>query len=245
MPDAHPQLGAVLVTGVYLADCPNAIAEIVPLLDATEEWKVDQRWIALGGAPPTPAVARVTIATERRRSPKYRLLNELLATAALGDYDYVLTCDDDVTLPPGFLDRFLAAQRRLDLSLAQPARTTDSSFDHPIVRQEPGLLGRRTRFVEVGPVVSFARDTYDLMFPFDLSSPMGWGYETVWAWKLARMNLQMGIVDAVPVGHTLRPRAARYSGTWARLQELRYLRANEHLPYSECYEVLERVTLEG
>jgi hypothetical protein len=235
--------GAVLVTGVYLADCPNLIAEIVPRLDATEEWKVDQRWIGLGGPPPTPAVARVTVATERRRSPKYRLLNELLATAALGDYDFVLTFDDDATVSEGFLDRFLAAQRRLGFSLAQPARTPDSLFDHEIVLQQAGLLGRRTRFVEVGPVVSFARDIYELMFPFDLSSPMGWGYETVWAWKLARRNLQMGIVDAVPVGHTLRPRAARYSGRWARRQELRYMRANEHLPYSECYEVLERVTL--
>src|SRR4051812_574444 len=89
-PRPSPQ-GAVLVLGVYMAGRPSAIADIVARLGETACWRVDQRWVALGGLPPDEDVARVTTRCIRRLTPKYRLLNELLADAQLDDYDYVVT----------------------------------------------------------------------------------------------------------------------------------------------------------
>ena len=58
-------------------------------------------------------------------------------------YDYVLTVDDDIVLPDRFLDLFLGLQTMTGFALAQPARTTTSYVDHPIVIQQRGVLARR------------------------------------------------------------------------------------------------------
>ena len=99
-------------------------------------------------------------------------------------YDYVLLVDDDVDLAAGFLDVFLDAQSALRFGLAQPARTATSSSAYPIVAQHPGLVGRETRFVEQGPVLSIHRSVLADIVPFDLRSPMGWGYENIWTARL-------------------------------------------------------------
>src|SRR5207248_3190265 len=80
--------------------------------------------------------------------------------------------DDDLGLPRGFLDGLIGWQRALGWALAQPARTARSFVDHRIVQQQPGVAARRTRFVEIGPVVSIHRSAFELLLPFDLASPM-------------------------------------------------------------------------
>ena len=135
-------------------------------------------------------------------------------------YDHVLLVDDDVDLPAGFLDRFLDIQRSLGFALAQPARSIGSPADHPIVLQQPGALARRTLFVEVGPVLSIARSALDAVLPFDLRSSMGWGYEAVWSHRLGERSA-IGIIDATPVDHRLRPTAAHYAKS-AREAEQRH-----------------------
>jgi hypothetical protein len=156
----------------------------------------------------------------------------------------VVSADDDIRLPARFLDRFLTLQADLEFALAQPARTGNSYLDHPIVEQQQGVVARQTRFVEIGPLVSFHQSVYDRVFPFDLTSPMGWGYENVWAFRLMERGLKMGIIDALAVEHNLRKPVANYSWHEADAARTAYLARHPHLPLDECFRVLDVISFE-
>ena len=47
----------------------------------------------------------------------------MLRHVAPADYAYVLIRDDDVFVPPAFVDEYMALVRQYDFALAQPART--------------------------------------------------------------------------------------------------------------------------
>lgn len=251
--DHAPEVGAngdhpgrrVLALGIYLANQSNTAADVVACLAGSSLHQVTQKWVALWGQPPNEDVARVTVRTEMRKVPKFELLNDLLAAEDLSRYDYVLLFDDDIVLPEKFLDRFLPLQHRLDFVIAQPARTSNSFIDHPIVEQQRGCLARQTRFVEIGPVVSFHRSVFDLVFPFDLTSPMGWGYENVWSYQLAQRGLKMGIIDAVPVDHSTRKPVANYKWAAADSQRKSLFKKQAHFTFDECFRVLHAVPLGG
>ncbi len=236
---------SVLVLGVYLADRLNTAEDIASILSASNTCRVTQRWVALGDAPPAAALKAVTARTIRERTPKFRIVNDLLAGEDLSRYDYVLLTDDDIVMPEGFLDAFIGLQEKLGFAVAQPARTSNSYIDHPIVEQANGLLARETRFVEIGPVVSFHRSAYDLVFPFDLTSPMGWGYENVWSFRLVNRGLKMGIIDVTPVDHSIRKPVANYDWSTADRQRADFLDRNEHLPLETCFTTLQAIRLEG
>jgi glycosyltransferase involved in cell wall biosynthesis len=233
----------VLVLGVYLAGKPNNIDDIVEIILSAKKYKVTQRWIALGGEPLTKQVANVTVGTVLREKPKFQIMNDLLAKEKLSQYDYVILIDDDVVLPASFVDQFIALQERLEFSISQPARTSNSYIDHPIVEQQRGVLARRTLFVEIGPVVSFHKSVYEQVFPFDLTSPMGWGYENVWAYRLDQLQLKMGIIDIVPVDHSLRKPVAFYSWDEANRQRSLFLSKHDHIPTDQCFRVLDVIGL--
>lgn len=122
----------------------------------------------------------------------------------------MLICDDDIDLPAAFIDRYLDRVTKYDFALAQPARTHDSYIDHSIVEQLDGFDARRTRFVEIGPHFSVAREVYPHLLRFDESSPMGWGYDFVWPVVMEEIGRRMGIVDATPVARKLRKPVAHY-----------------------------------
>jgi hypothetical protein len=100
------------------------------------------------------------------------------------------------------------------------------------------VIGRQTRFVEIGPVFSVHRSAYAHVFPFDLTSPMGWGYENVWSWRLEAAGLRMGIVDAVPLDHSMRKPVANYSWDEADRQRTLLLESVPHRDIAECMRVL-------
>jgi GT2 family glycosyltransferase/glycosyltransferase involved in cell wall biosynthesis len=231
---------AVLVTGVYLANRLNCVASIVGNLAATASYRVVQRWAALGGVARDPQVRRVTTAFQMAWVPKFVLINELLADVKLSDFDYVIVADDDIILPDFFLDRFLCAQASLGFCLAQPARTAGSYADHAIAVQEQNTFARETQWVEVGPLVSIHRSVYELVMPFDLTSPMGWGYENIWAYNLWRHGRAMGIIDAFPVDHSVRGSGVNYNPAEAASAMGRMLAERAHLPLDACQRVLRR-----
>jgi len=233
----------VLVLGIYLASKQNNVDDIVSTIAKASKYKVTQRWIALGGEPPTKQVADVTVGTILREKSKSQIMNELLSKEDLSKYEFVLLTDDDIVLPHRFLDQFISLQERLGFSIAQPARTSNSYIDHPIVEQQPGVLARQTLFVEIGPVVSFHKSAYDLVFPFDLTSSMGWGYENVWAYRVAQRQMKMGIIDGVPVDHSLRKPVAYYRWDDADSQRKKFLEKHEHLPLDQCFRVLDVIDL--
>jgi hypothetical protein len=236
---------SVLVMGIYLANHPNTVSSIVPALAETTVYKLTQRWIGIGGDPPSSDVAGVTVSRLPDKAPKYSLLNSLLQSVDVAEYDHVIIADDDITLPPSFLDTFLTLQRRLGFSIAQPARTSTSEIDHPIVEQQMGVLARQTRFVEIGPLVSFSASVYSLIFPFDTTSSMGWGYENVWSYQLQQCGLSMGIIDAAPIEHSMRRRGEYYSSSNALAERDTFLSQHAHLSDEECYRVLSVFLKEG
>jgi len=229
----------VLVLGIYLADRPNLIRHIVQTLGESMRYRVTQRWAALNGEAPAQHVEKVTRLKLRQRVPKFALLNRLTEGVNVADYDFILLCDDDIQLPESFLDRFLDRQALYDFALAQPARTHDSYTDHPIVEQVDGLDGRRTRFVEIGPVVCMRRDAALHLLPLDETSGMGWGVDFIWPVVMEQAKLKMGIIDATPVAHKLRPPVQTYDHSEAVSQMRVYLSDKPHLLPEEAMVVSE------
>lgn len=239
-PSAGPQ-GSVLVLGIYLANRQNNVTDIVESIAGATSFQVEQRWIALGGGPPNRLVADVTVERISELTPKGKLINSQIDAVDLVGFDYVVLCDDDVVLPRDFLDSFLGLQERLQYRIAQPARTLNSYIDLPIVEQHPGLIARQTLFVEQGPVVSFHRSVLDLVFPFDLTSPMGWGLENLWSLRVSGRGLKMGIIDNVPVDHSMRRPVANYAWDEADRGRSALHASTAHRPTEECFKIVDIV----
>ena len=233
-PEGKPH---VLVLGIYLARQPNNIIDIVEVVSRSNVYNVTQQWIALCG-PAEPKVSEVTCQENISLTPKYVLMNSLLANVEVDSYEYIVTLDDDIVLPEGFIDELLHLQTKLKFNIAQPARTPNSFVDHPIVLQQRGVLARQSRFVEIGPAVSFHRSVFSIVFPFDITSPMGWGYENVWSYKLMQGGMKMGIIDNVPVDHSMRAPVANYNWSEADRQRTAYLGKHAHLSLDECFSVV-------
>ena len=228
----------VLVTGVYVGNKPTLIEHIVNQLSHSRLVDIEQRWAVIAGAPPSSAVAAMTVMHHDAYTPKWPLLEELVRTAPEQDFDYVVFCDDDVWLGDGFLDALIGLQRLHDFALAQPARTWRSFTDWPIVRRRLGSTARQTNFVESGPVVSMRRDFFALATPFSADSPMGWGYDLVWPKLAERNGMIIGIIDAVPVDHSFRPRSELYSYTTEIDRMSAYLAKRDHIRGLATYHVI-------
>jgi GT2 family glycosyltransferase len=140
---------------------------------------------------------------------KFENLNALLAAQPAAAHDWLMVMDDDVVLPPGFLDRFLFLAERFDLRLAQPAHRRHSHAAWSVTRRRPASAVRETAFVEIGPVTAFHAETFDALLPFP-PLRMGWGLDVHWAALARERGWRLGIVDAVPVLHAVAPAATAY-----------------------------------
>jgi hypothetical protein len=206
-------------------------------LASSQDHEVVQRWIAVApqgrgryDLPSTQLVLTTQV-------PKFALIDRLAYDAR--EFDWLLLCDDDIEMGPGFVDRLTKLSARYDFAVSQPARTIDSFTDHPIVQVMPGLIARRTRFVEIGPLVCVRRDAMPLLLPFGPDSGMGWGLDLVWPIRLERVGLRIGILDAVPLAHRLRPQVSGYDAEAALRQYRAILARGEHLSMDEAFTVLE------
>jgi GT2 family glycosyltransferase len=163
---------------------------------------------------------------------KFENLNRLLADHPAGEHDWLLTIDDDVTLPKGFLDRLLYLSERFGLKLAQPAHAARSHAAWKVTRRRFGSVARETSFVEIGPVTAFGAETFGELLPFP-DVKMGWGLDAHWAALARARGWRCGVIDAVAISHLAAPAADAYSRE-AALAEARaflagrpYLRAGE------------------
>jgi GT2 family glycosyltransferase len=141
---------------------------------------------------------------------KFENLNALLAAHPPDDRDWLLVVDDDVALPPGFLDAFLCAAERAGLELAQPAHRLHSHAAWAVTRRRPRSTVRETTFVEIGPVTAFHRDVLTTLLPFPAGLRMGWGLDVHWAAVAREHGWPIGVVDATPIGHTQSPAGSGY-----------------------------------
>ena len=102
----------------------------------------------------------------RRRAGKFENLDALLARHDLARVRLGAVVDDDVDLPRGFLDVFLACAEAAGLQLAQPAHRRHSHAAWAVTRRRRGADWRETTFVEIGPVTAFARAAVAELLPF-------------------------------------------------------------------------------
>lgn len=228
----------VLILGIYLPGIANHAAALSRELLGSDDWEVDLRWASVGArsasARREAELEALTSLHSVERIPKFVLLNRLLADIERDRYRYLLVVDDDIELPKGFLDRFLAVQEARDFTLAQPARTQDSFTDHQFVNQLPGIESRCTHFVEIGPLVSLRRDGFELLLPFDEDAPMGWGLDFVWPVILERHQRRLGIIDVTPMRHALRKPVTTYDYTQTESAMQAFLARRAHLTLAEA-----------
>ena len=164
---------------------------------------------------------------------KFENLNAQLSSHPAAGHDWLLVIDDDVVLPAGFLDVFLFCAERFELRIAQPAHRLRSHAAWPVTRRRAGSVARETAFVEIGPVTAFHADTFDDLFPFpDLR--MGWGLDVHWAALARERGWRIGVVDAVPVAHALRPSAAEYDRDRAVAEAREFLAGRPYVPAAEA-----------
>lgn len=168
---------------------------------------------------------------------KFENLNLLLAAHPPGAHDWLLVVDDDVELPPGFLDRFLFLCERFELSLAQPAHRLRSHAAWQVTRRRRGSTVRETAFVEIGPVTAFAAATFPVLLPFpDLR--MGWGLDMHWAALAREHGWRCGVVDALAIRHVAAPAAAAYGHEQAVSEARAFLAGRPHLSACEAESTL-------
>jgi hypothetical protein len=232
----------VLVMGIYLSDKDNNAKALVRTFSKSSHYQVFQKWVALGKSNIERELEQVTELQIKEKEPKFTILNKILAKEILENYEFVIITDDDISLPENFIDNYLAIVDKYEFSLAQPARTHESNIDHPIVEKLDGILARKTRFVEIGPLFSVRKDLYPYLIPFDEDAGMGWGLDSVWPCIVEEAGLSMGIVDAFPVEHKMRPPMINYSRNEAEEGMNRYLKKKRHLSNMDKFRILESYT---
>jgi hypothetical protein len=153
------------------------------------------------------------------------------------DFDRILAVDDDLVLPPRFLDRFVALCEHFALDLAQPAQTLRSHSAWRVTRRRPASLVRETRFVEIGPLTAFGRRAAAELLPFP-ELRFGWGLDLHWAALAVERGWRLGIVDATPVRHESATVGSAYPRAEAEAEAAEFLASRPHLPASRAGEVV-------
>lgn len=228
----------ILVLGVFLTDRFNLASHLARAFASSKHHQIEQRWAGVFGHHEDPLVRKLTRMVVDQPTDKFILINALLSEVSLEDYDLLIVTDDDIHLPGGFLDAYVALQHRLDFALAQPARALHSFFDHDITVRRPWLLGRETRFVEIGPVFSLTKAAFPHLLPFDTGLPMGWGLDLVWPAILGQTGLRMGIIDRISVDHSYRPQGVTYDRQESLRMMTAALQTRPHLDASEAHAVI-------
>jgi hypothetical protein len=225
----------VLVLGVYGADGAGAMRRAVRELD---RFAHDVQF-ALGALDDAdPELSAHTKLERLRGAGKFENLNRLLAATPAG-VDWTLVVDDDVALPRGFLGEFLACAEALGLQLAQPAHRHTSHAAWSVMRRERGLVGRRTRMVEIGPVTAFHSSIAAELLPFP-PLRMGWGLDAHWGGLARERGWRLGVVDATPIRHEGRRLASGYDRGAAIAEIAAFLPGKPYLERHEALEVVER-----
>jgi GT2 family glycosyltransferase len=195
----------VLVVGIERHDVPNLMAQArAELLRSHHDVTIDV----------APAAAGLG---------KFENLDALLARHDLATFDWIVVTDDDVALPRGFLDTFLACAEAGGLRLAQPAHRRHSHAAWDVTRRRTGSDWRETNFVEIGPLTAFDATAAATLLPFPKELKMGWGLDTHWSAVARERGWPIGVVDATPIGHTIRPAASDYPRETAAAEARRFL----------------------
>ncbi|HEX5147215.1 MAG TPA: hypothetical protein VFV85_09340 [Conexibacter sp.] len=168
---------------------------------------------------------------------KFENLNALLDAHPLAGRDWLVALDDDVALPRGFLDAFLFLAERFELKLAQPAHRRRSHAAWRVTRRRGGSVVRETGFVEIGPVCAFHRDTFATLLPYP-QLQAGWGLDSHWAALARERGWRIGVVDATPIRHVMRPIADSYRRADAVAEAQAFLARRPYVTAAEAQRTL-------
>lgn len=168
---------------------------------------------------------------------KFENLNALLDAHPLEGRDWLLVLDDDVALPRGFLDAFLFLAERFELKLAQPAHRRRSHAAWRVTRRRAASVVRETQFVEIGPVCAFHRDTFETLLPYP-QLQAGWGLDSHWAALARERGWKVGVVDATPIRHVMRPIADSYRRSDAMAEAQTFLAQRPYVTAAEAQRTL-------
>lgn len=131
---------------------------------------------------------------------KFENTNILLSRHDLQSFDWVIMTDDDIEIPENFIDVMLGLAEHASLKICGPAQREHSYWSHQITRRQKSVLLRETNFAEIGPVIAFRREVYDLVFPLP-ELKYGWGVDIVWPVLARQEGWKVGIIDAVAIRH--------------------------------------------
>jgi hypothetical protein len=228
--------GSVQVLGLYSAGYAGQIARAVREIARSRR----QVRIALGALDgPAAELAGETLLSNLRGGGKFENLNALLEQLPEQQARWVVVIDDDVELPRGFLDRLLFLAERFELQLAQPALRRTSHAAWAVCRRERWSVLRRTRLVEIGPLILFHRSLTGDLLPFP-PLRMGWGLDLHWGGLALERGWRLGVVDAVPIRHEARLTAADYDRRSAIDELRRFLSGRPHIDRDSALSVVER-----
>lgn len=201
----------VLVIGIYLTDYSNQAEHLIAQFSKSKQHNVDQKWIAIGKANVPHFLAENTILHLKEKTPKFKLLNEIISEIDIEAYDYIIFTDDDIAIHDNFIDVYINVLEKYDLKIAQPSRVAHSFNMHNIVLQRKNCVARVTNFVEIGPIFSFHKSIFQEVLPFPKNAEMGWGLDYIWPKIAEKNNFSIGIVDLITVDHSYRPQSKTYS----------------------------------
>lgn len=194
---------------------------------AGERGKFQNLNLLLGGGPPTQAGSPPSQAG----SPPPQ------ASSLMPQADWLIVADDDIVLPRGFLDRFLFLAERFSFDLAQPAHAHSSHAAWRVTRRRRRSVARTTRFVEIGPLTAFGRQTFSTLLPFP-GLRMGWGLDVHWGALAQQHGWRCGVVDALAIRHRQAPAASAYSREQALAEARAFLADRPHLTAEEAQRTL-------
>ena len=168
---------------------------------------------------------------------KFQNLDLLLEQVPVDEFDWLLVVDDDVTLPPGFLDVFVFLAERFDLALAQPAHRWRSHAAWNVTRRRPFSVVRETGFVEIGPVSALRADTFKTLLPFP-PLRFGWGLDAHWSALARSRGWRQGVIDVTPIQHGLRRIASSYDPADAIDEGREFLSDHPYTPAAQANRTL-------
>lgn len=186
--------GAVALVAVYRARHTERLRRLLAQLGPG----VTVRLWALDDIPDALRLATVG----QGPGTRFTLLNRLIATIPERERrDGLVLSDDDYSFRVGSLPQLIAAGPAFDLDLWQPAHDRSSFANFSFVRRRPGVVMRRTTFVEQGPVLVLSARAQGALTPLPEDLGMAWGVEIRWAELAANHGLRLGIVDALAIHH--------------------------------------------
>ena len=109
--------------------------------------------------------------------------------------------------------------------------------------QNVKYVARQTNFIEIGPIFSIEKSIFRKILPFDLTSPMGFGYDHVWPKIIGsgeRNGKRMGILDALPVIHNMRPQASVYNADIELSKMQNLLSYTPHISETERFKTFKK-----